>query len=66
MPNNTNNEDLKKGDRIDGRNLIEEWKTNMKNQNKSYKYLTNRQEFDNLNYKDLDHVLGILFFILFF
>lgn len=63
MPNNTTDEvDNKKGDRIDGRNLIEEWKTNMKNQNKRYKYLTSRQEFNNLNYQDLDFVLGMSFF----
>ncbi|RNA02319.1 alkaline tissue-nonspecific isozyme [Brachionus plicatilis] len=60
LPNNTIDPISKRaGDRIDGRNLLEDWKTNMKKQNKKHKYLDNRQEFLNLNSNEFDHVLGL-------
>lgn len=61
MPNNFSDPITKKtGDRIDGRNLIQEWEDKMKNENKKFKYLTTRDELNNLNSKDFDHVFGKL------
>lgn len=52
----------KKGDRIDGRNLIDEWKTKMENGKARHKYITTREELLNLNSNDYDHVLGLFNF----
>lgn len=48
------------GERIDGRDLINEWSQKMEKQNKTYKYIWNATDFRNTNMKDYDHVLGKL------
>ncbi len=42
------------GDRIDNRNLIEEWK----NKGKKYKFIWKRNEFDQLKPNQDEHILG--------
>ena len=41
-----------KGDRVDGRNLIEDWKK------KNNKFIWNRKEFDELKPGQNEHILG--------
>ena len=51
-----------RGDRIDGRNLINEWEEKMSQLNLTHKYIWNLEQFDNLDSKSdqNEHVLGIL------
>ncbi|CAF1110649.1 unnamed protein product, partial [Brachionus calyciflorus] len=59
-PNNFTDEVSKrKGERIDGRNLIQEWKNKMESQKARYSYISNREELNNLNSNEYDHVLGL-------
>ena len=44
-----------KGRRLDGRNLTEEWKTKYKNS----KYVWNKAQFDAIDAKKTDHLLGL-------
>ncbi len=48
-----------KGDRIDNRNLIEEWKTKMTEKNRRHTFIWNRNDFMALNITDYDHIFGI-------
>ena len=54
-----NNTYSETGDRIDNRNLIQEWK----NKGDNYKFIWTRNEFDALKPKQNDHILGILFHV---
>jgi alkaline phosphatase len=50
----------KLGERIDGRNLIEEWQNKMKSEGRTYKYIWNLTEFENLKPGQYERVLGVL------
>jgi alkaline phosphatase len=50
------------GTRLDGRNLIEDWKRHMERLEKNYKFICNASEFRRTNFKDYDHILGFYFF----
>ena len=50
----------KKGDRTDGRNLINEWTEKMKSKNLDHKFLWNLTEFMSLEPYKYDHILGLL------
>ena len=50
---------LKKGDRIDNRNLIDEWTDKMRRQNLQHKFLWNKTDFLNLRPYEYDHILGL-------
>ncbi len=43
------------GQRLDKRNLTEEWKA----KNKNSQYVWNKKQFDSINVKDTDHLLGL-------
>ena len=45
----------KTGERLDGRNLTEEWKSKYKNA----EYIWNKQQFDTINPKKTQHLLGL-------
>ncbi|RNA41849.1 alkaline tissue-nonspecific isozyme [Brachionus plicatilis] len=49
-----------KGDRIDGRNLIEEWQTKMEKQMLKHKFLWNISDFHDLKPNQYMHILGLL------
>ena len=49
----------KKGDRLDGRDLISEWVNKFQNS----KYVWNKNEFDQIDVDKVDHVIGMKFFI---
>lgn len=51
----------KPGDRIDGRNLIDEWIEKMKSKNLRHKYLWNITDFKSLKPNQYDHILGKLY-----
>ena len=53
------NQDLT-GDRIDGRNLIDEWEQKMKKLNKKYKYVWNYESFKELKPNQYTNILGLL------
>ena len=60
----TNDQDFlanKKGSRIDKRNLINEWNSNMENNKLKHKFLWNYTDFMQLKPNQYDHVLGKLF-----
>ena len=48
----------KKGDRVDQRNLIEEWNKKMEDKKLKHKFLWNKADFDSLRPNQYDHVLG--------
>lgn len=48
-----------RGDRIDGRNLIDEWKTKMSSAGKRHTFITSRDELLRLDNSQYDHVFGI-------
>jgi alkaline phosphatase len=47
------------GDRLDSRNLIEEWKAKMAD--KRHTFITSRDELLSLNISDYDHLFGIVY-----
>ena len=47
----------KKGDRLDGRDLISEWVNKFQNS----KYVWNKNEFDQIDVDKVDHVIGMKF-----
>ena len=49
-----------RGDRIDDRNLIEEWKTKMQNAKRRHTFLTNRSQLLTVTGSEYDHYFGIL------
>ena len=49
----------KKGDRLDGRDLISEWVNKFQNS----KYVWNKTEFEQIDVDKVDHVIGMKFFI---
>ena len=52
-----------RGDRIDGRNLINEWEEKMQKKNLKHKFIGNLSDFQNLKPgEDFDHILGLLSF----
>lgn len=46
------------GDRIDQRNLIEEWKEIMTSKNKAHKFIWNASDFRSTDMTKYDHVMG--------
>lgn len=48
------------GDRVDGRNLVNEWTAKMSNEKKRCKFVWNRTGFDQLRPNEHDHVLALL------
>lgn len=61
MPNTEKDYVLNKtGDRIDGRNLIQEWKDKMSAKKLKHKFLWNYSDFQNLKSNEYKHVLGLL------
>lgn len=51
---------LKFGDRIDGRNLINDWHAKMKANKRRHKFIWNISEFNTFAKDNNDHVLGLL------
>ena len=49
----------KKGERLDGRDVISEWVNKFQNS----KYVWNKSEFDQIDVDKVDHVIGMKFFI---
>ncbi|RMZ99235.1 alkaline phosphatase-like [Brachionus plicatilis] len=50
----------KTGERVDNRNLINDWHEKMERMNKTHKFVWNISDFKNLKPNQYDHVLGIL------
>ncbi|CAF1153410.1 unnamed protein product, partial [Brachionus calyciflorus] len=50
----------KYGDRIDNRNLINEWSDKMERLNKTHKFVWNLTDFNSLKPGQYEHVLGLL------
>ena len=48
----------KTGDRVDGRNLIDEWEAKMTKAGAKHKFVWNLTDFDSLKKSQYDHVLG--------
>jgi alkaline phosphatase len=46
------------GDRIDNRNLIDEWSAKMASANKTYKFIWNITDFQQLEPNKYEHILG--------
>ena len=44
--------------REDGRDLVEEWKTNKRKEGVKHAYVTNTEELRNINPQNIDHLLG--------
>ena len=53
------------GDRIDGRDLISEWKSKMQSKNLTHSYIWNLEQFKNLKPNQYQHVLGTFIIFLF-
>jgi alkaline phosphatase len=49
-----------KGDRVDGRNLINEWNAKMTAANLTHKYVWNINDFNAVKPNEYEHVLGLL------
>ncbi|XP_064650752.1 alkaline phosphatase-like [Lineus longissimus] len=49
----------KNGTRLDGRNLIEEWKKDKADRNKEAKYVWNKDEFDKVDISKTDYLMGL-------
>ena len=49
----------KKGERLDGRDLIKEWV----NKHQNSKYVWNKTEFEKINVEEVDHVIGTKHFM---
>jgi alkaline phosphatase len=62
LPSNTTDpaSSAKKGDRVDNRNLINEWEKKMEKAGKKHKYVWNIGDFNSLKANEHDHVLGLL------
>ncbi|XP_026462591.1 alkaline phosphatase-like [Ctenocephalides felis] len=58
LPNNTYDEEQELGQRSDGRNLIEEWKTEMGKKGKS-EYVWNKKQLDAVDADKTDFLLGL-------
>jgi alkaline phosphatase len=50
----------KRGLRIDGRNLIDDWSKKLEAEKKSHKFVWNKEEFDALKPNEQDHVMALL------
>ncbi len=48
------------GTRLDGRNLIEDWKHHMERFDKRNKFIWNASDFRNTNFRNYDHILGLM------
>ena len=48
----------KEGRRLDGRNLIEEWSRNHRLRNVAAKFVANKEQFDNVDPRKVNHLLG--------
>lgn len=48
----------KEGRRLDGRNLIEEWSRNHRLRNVAAKYVANKEQFENVDPRKVNHLLG--------
>lgn len=59
LPNNTLDARGKYGERRDGRNLIEEWIENKRNQSTTWAFVSNRDELLNVNHSHVDNMLGL-------
>lgn len=60
MPNDTTDYSGKgKGLRVDGRNLIKEWESQMESKGKSYKFVWNATELRSVELGKYDHILGL-------
>lgn len=57
MPNTTDDGYGNKGERLDGRNLIEHWVHSKKNKNATY--VTDKSGLDDLDIPDTDYLLGL-------
>ena len=44
--------------RLDGQNLVQRWKTLQMNKNKRYNYVWRKQEFDAVDPRKVDYLLG--------
>lgn len=44
--------------REDGRDLVEEWKTNKRQEGVRYAYVNNTEQLQNINPRKVDHLLG--------
>lgn len=55
----------KEGRRLDGRNLIEEWSRNRRLRNLPAEYVANKEQFDKVDPRKVNHLLGNVLFILF-
>ena len=44
--------------RLDGQNLVQRWKTSQMNKNKRYNYVWRKQEFEAVDPKKVDYLLG--------
>ncbi|CAK9831337.1 Intestinal-type alkaline phosphatase 1 [Anthophora retusa] len=49
----------KEGRRLDGRNLIEEWSRNHRLRNVAAKYVANKEQFENVDPRKVNHLLGL-------
>ncbi|KOC64154.1 Alkaline phosphatase, tissue-nonspecific isozyme [Habropoda laboriosa] len=49
----------KEGRRLDGRNLIEEWSRNHRLRNVPAKYVANKEQFENVDPRKVNHLLGL-------
>lgn len=59
LPNHTSDAFGKRGERLDGRNLVNEWISSKIKQNATHVYVTNRDSLLNLKHKHVQNVLGI-------
>lgn len=48
----------KEGRRLDGRNLIEEWSRNHRLRNVAAKYVANKEQFESVDPRKVNHLLG--------
>lgn len=61
LPNNTKDPEANlAGKRTDGRNLIDEWEATMKDDNKNYKIVYSQDDFNAIDVKNVEHVLGLM------
>lgn len=58
LPNNFNDTEGAKGQRTDGRNLIDEWMTD-RSRNGKAKYVWNNQDLDDVDFENTDYLLGL-------
>jgi len=56
----------KYGDRVDNRNLIDEWQKKMEKKRLKHKFLWNISEFERLKTEKYDHILGEFLTAIFF